>query len=385
MTLITACTVLCLLILLAAASRYTVKVGVPCGFEDRWQFTVSKGFIIAFSAVLIATSALRYGFIDTYAYRIMYTSVAEDISYVHNNTWGIEAGWLYFLRFLNFFSHNPQLMLLVCAAVITAAFVGVAKRYSADVCFSLLLYFCLTYMNTNNGLRQYTAAAITILAFPLLARPGFKRILLYVLLVLCAYQLHNSALVCLVIMVIVSGKPLNIRVLIAIALGAVFLVLPGDVNAYIAELFSQSKYLYYLEYTTGMGFMRAFITGILPGTLALSYYIKRRRGLRGIEYSEGVLLNITFINTVFVLMGLVMQYWARFAFYTEFAPIVLMPKLIYEFVGKKHYQIAAGVAVICYIFFFCYNIYVNMGYGAIDSFSADWTWLKNLWEAVKLW
>ena len=385
MVLISVCTILVLLTLLTAAVRRVPCSADSLGFDNRMRYVTDGRLLLIFALILIATSSLRQGFIDTYAYRIMYTSMAGDTSFVETNTWGIEAGWLYFLYFLNFISSNPQLMLFISAAVITAAYVLTAKKYSADVCFSLLIYFCITYLNTNNGLRQYVAAAITILAFPLLLKPNIKKVLLYMLCVLAAYQFHQSAWVCVLIMAVVLGKPLNFRVIVALGFCAAFLIFPGTVNDYIAEIFDESKYLYYLDYTAGMGALRALITGVLPCVLAVSYIMKKRRTLEIIEYKESVLLNVLFINTIFVLMGLVMQYWARFTFYTEFAPIVLMPKLICEFTGKKHYQTVSAVAVISYLFFFCYNVYVNIGYGSMDSFTADWTWLRQITEVFKLW
>ena len=80
---------------------------------------------------------------------------------------------------------------------------------------------------------------------------------------------------------------------------------------------------------------------------------------------------------MFSIMGLVMQYWARMAFYTAFAPFILMPKLIYEAFPRNRSAIKA-IAIVCYFIFFAYNVYVNIGYGAIGDFYFDVSWTGGL-------
>ncbi|NLT13725.1 MAG: EpsG family protein [Clostridiales bacterium] len=371
MLLISLCTILIFVVLLVGFKSSRVIHGEKIGFDGEYRLVAGKGVLIAFTLVLVLTSTVRYGFIDTYAYKIMYTSVRNNLSYVDTNGWGIEAGWLYFLYALNFISSNPKLMLFLSALIINAAFVKVTGKYSSDVCFSLLIYFSLTYLNTNNGLRQYVAAAITILAFPLLQRKKLSGYILYSLFVALAYQMHRSAIVCIPLLFVAYGKPLNLRTVAALGLGLFFLISPGTINEYLADLFSESKYASYLDMTHGMGFLRALITGIIPGVLALIYVISVKR--RGAELPpiESMLLNVLFMNVLFILMGLKMQYWARLGFYTSFASGIMMPKLIYHLTGKRNYKFIRLITAVCYLIFFGYNIYVNIGYGAMDSFQID--------------
>lgn len=373
MLLISICTILIFFVLLAGFKSNRVLTGEKTGFDGEYRLVAGKGVLIAFTLVLVLTSTVRYGFIDTYAYKIMYTSVRNNLSYVDTNGWGIEAGWLYFLYALNFISSNPKLMLFLSALVINAAFVKAAAKYSPDVCFSLLIYFSLTYLNTNNGLRQYVAAAITILAFPLLERKKLSGYVFYCLFIALAYQMHKSAAVCIPLIFVAYGKPLNLRTIAALGLGIFFLISPGTVNTYLAGIFSDSKYASYLDMTHGMGFLRALITGIIPGVLALIYVIGVKRRKAEFPHIEGILLNVLFMNVLFILMGLKMQYWARLGFYTSFASSVMIPKLIHNISGKRHYKFLRIIIGICYFIFFSYNIYVNIGYGAMDTFYIDLT------------
>lgn len=304
MLLISICTILIFFVLLAGFKSSRVLTGEKIGFDGEYRLVAGKGVLIAFTLVLVLTSTVRYGFIDTYAYKFMYTSVRNNLSYVDTNGWGIEAGWLYFLYALNFISSNPKLMLFLSALIINVAYVKVIKANSADVCFSLLISFSLNYLDTNNGLRQYVAAAITILAFPLLQRKKLSGYILYCLFVALAYQLHESAVICILLLVITYGKPLNFRTIAALGVGIFFIIAPETVNNFIGTYFDESKYVFYLDITKGMGILRALIVGIIPGVAALIYAIRKKRRGAELPYGEGILVNMLLLNSLFVLMGL---------------------------------------------------------------------------------
>ena len=148
--------------------------------------------------------------------------------------------------------------------------------------------------------------------------------------------------------------------------------MPGVMNQYIGDMFSDSKYLYYLDMSGGMTIFRAFVTGIFPAILAFLYLRKCKKYDVMIGYEEGILINILFINAMFIVMGIYMQYWNRMGFYTAFAPVVLMPKLAYDMFVRDQRRLVKVLAILCYFSFFAYNIYVNIGYGAINDFYFSW-------------
>ena len=367
MFLISLCTALVLFTLAAASFTRREVYNSAIGFNGRTRFEINRIYLILFCAILVLTSTLRHGFIDTYAYRIMYKEVRDNLGYIHDNKWGIEAGWLYFLYFLNYFTANPILMLFISALIINVAYTRTMHKYSADVAFSLLIYFCINYLDTNNGLRQFVAAGIVILAFPLLLK---KKFIIYALLVILAAQFHASVYVCLIFAFILPGKPFNFRVLIALAVCVVFFIAPNIINNTLEKIFADndSKYGMYLGNHFGMGIMRALIIGVIPLALAILHLWKCRIMRIEISKEDAMLINALVINSILVFMGLSMQYWARLCFYTSFAPMVLLPKLLYSFTGEKYFRLYKTIAMILYFVFFCYNVYVNIGYGAMDDF-----------------
>lgn len=373
MLLISICTVLCAMICLLGSSKQYVVSCPDNGFDGKWKFGVDKKIIIFFAIVLILVSTMRYGWIDTYAYKEMYIASRGNLSYVNSAPYGVEAGWLYFCYFLNFFSASPKLLLFISAIIIIGGYVSVIKKFSCDPIFSLIIFYCILYMDTNNGLRQMVASSLVIMSYPLLMDKKKWKYIVYFLVVFLATQLHTSANVCLLIAIIAVGKPFNKKIKLAVLFGMIFCLMPGIMNEYIGNIFSDSKYLYYLDMSAGMSFFRAFVTGIFPAVLAYFYLKKCKRHSILIDYREGILINLLFINTIFVLMGSYMQYWNRMGFYTAFAPIVLMPKLIQSFFVNKQRKVVKLLAIICYLLFFAYNIYVNIQYGAIKDFYISWS------------
>lgn len=370
MLLISFCALFCIIIL-HYGMRQSYFVSSPIGLDSQFIVCAPKDTLIAFCVILVFVSTMRYGFIDTYAYKYLYQEVRFNPTFITKGLWHIEAGWLYVMYFLNFISASPKLMLFLSALVIVGAYVKIIKDYSADVIVSLFLFFCLSYLDTNNGLRQMVAAAITMLAVPLLLK---KRFFYYACCIAIAYQMHNSAIVCAVIGVTVLGKPLNIRIKCFFLGALVFVFGSGMISGLLKKLFEDNKYSFYLDMNNGMSFLRALITGIIPAFLAGMYLHVSKLENRQIYSTEAFLINMVFVNTAFILMGFRMQYWNRFSFYTQFAPIVILPKLVCSFFTEKQYaQTFRTLMMLFYFVFFVYNVYVNYSYGALDKFYLDFS------------
>lgn len=102
MTLISICTILCVLIFFMGTNRQQVVECPVDGFSGEWKFKVDKNIVILFAIVLICVSTMRYGWIDTYAYKEMYLSSRGNLVYVNSATiW--RRSWLaLFLLFFKF-------------------------------------------------------------------------------------------------------------------------------------------------------------------------------------------------------------------------------------------------------------------------------------------
>ncbi len=329
--------------------------------------------------ILTIVSAVRHGFIDTYAYREMYRLSRDNFDYVGTGAgWGIESGWLFTCYLLNYICSSPNFILLLSALLINYAYINSIENYSEDISFSLWMYFCLSWLDTNNGLRQFAAAALTIIMLPLLLNQSNdpkKRITAYVfycLVVFFAMQWHNSAKVCIPIMAVALGKPMNWKTWCAFLLCIAFILGLDFAKDLFVEGSGDTKYadMYLGSTAGGMGLPRAIVMGIVPLFFILLYLFKCHHEKLSISHSDGILINILLMHCAFTLLGLKIQVLSRLCFYTYFVYFLIMPKLM-KSVLKEDYMSARTVAICCLTFYFWYNVYVNYLYHAIQSFYID--------------
>lgn len=366
MILISFCTIIIILVLLSTVSINGYKI-IYRGRE--YKLDINTWGIILFEFILIITSSIRYGFIDTYAYRIMYRLSKENLEYVYSAPWGVESSWLYLFYLLNKISTDPKLMQLVVSSVIISAFVYIIRKYSADTALSLWIFFCLVYMGTNNGIRQYFAMAITLWAFPLIIK---KKYITYILITFIASQIHTSALICLLIPLIATGTYMNIRVKSLIVICMCFMFFPKIVNQWFSFIFGESKYVDYFSSTkAGMSILRAIVTAGVPQILAKCYVSNSKKIGIKLSKEKSLLLNILILDVVFTIMGIYMQYWARVGAYFSFASICLIPIMIREVFTKNNQKFLKILVIILYFIFFTYNIYTYFISGDLNSFRLD--------------
>lgn len=281
----------------------------------------------------------------------------------------MEDGWYYLNYYLNFISHSPKMILGLVAVVILSAYILLIKKYASDPVFSLLLFFFLEFMDTNNGMRQMLAAGLAMIGYVFFLKRKWWGYLIFVGLVVLGMQFHKSVEIVFVLMFLVLGKPINSKIKLTLVLCIIFVALPTVFQSTFEKYFEDSEYFGYMMSTeNGMSFMRGLVVAIVP--LVFTFIYKRKVGM--FDRDEAVMVNFTVLNSVFVLMGLVMQFWARLSFYTAFAPMIMMPKYINTIFSPKYRNIVKPIAILLYFGFFAYNIYVNNEYGAMKNFY--WSW-----------
>ena len=338
-----------------------------------------KKYIWIFIGILTLISSVRHGFIDTYAYRIMYRNSRYNFDYIGTGAgWGIEYGWLFTCYLLNFISSSPNFILLISALLINYANVNSIQKYSEDVTLSLWMYFCLNWLDTNNGLRQCNAAALTIIALPLLInqkqdiRHRFLYYVGYVFVVFCAMQWHNSVKVCIPMMFVVIGKPMNWKTWMVMFICLAFFSGIDMAKEVFIQGAGETKYaeMYLNKTSGGLGIPRAIVMGIIPFIFIVLYLYKCHKTVLYISYTDGIMINFLLMQSAFTLLGLKIQALARLCFYTYFVYFLIMPKLMKVVMGSKYKQ-SRIIAIVCLTFYFCYNVYVNYLYHAIQAFYFD--------------
>lgn len=371
MLLISVCSIVFfLLMIMGYATQKKVSL-VEEGFPDSNVYYVNNQTYFFVFLLLVSVSTLRFGFIDTYAYKDVYKLCANYDYVTNSNVHDMEEAWYYLNYALNQISHSPKMIIGLTAILVIGSYVFIIKKYSTDPLFSLILFFCLQYLDTNNGMRQMLAASIVIIAYHLLLQKKLWCYIGFVLLVFIGMQFHESAKITFVIALLVMGKSLNIRTLATFLISLVFVAAPSAFRSTFEQLFAEDSYAdYILGAARGMGEMRGIVVAVVPLIFTFIYVkmVKKEQ----ITPTDSLMINMVVINSVFVLMGLTMQFWARLAFYTSFAPMIMMPKYINVLFPQKYRSILKPIIIVLYFIFFAYNIYKNVGYGSMDAFYASW-------------
>ena len=182
-------------------------------------------FSYSWLSVLIALIPLVYivgmrGWVaDTIVYRFNYLNVVpSELSGLSDYMSGHpKDSSFYFLTALIkiFITKNPDVYFLILALFQGLCVVYVFRKYSIRFELSYYLFIASTdyFSWMFNGIRQFTAVCICLLATPFLLK---KKYIQVIVIIVIASLFHRSALLCLAIMLIVHGEVWNKRTVLFI-------------------------------------------------------------------------------------------------------------------------------------------------------------------------
>lgn len=155
----------------------------------------SEMFAIMASLPLICVSAIRYNVgTDFKPYWQMYINNGEK------NGRGVEPGYTLLVHFLRLFSKNPQFFFIVSSIIVCGLYFYTMYRESESFPISVFLFVTTReYFRQMNGVRQYLAVALILLALPCLKKKKWIKV---IILTLLAASFHYSAVVFLMFAVL---------------------------------------------------------------------------------------------------------------------------------------------------------------------------------------
>lgn len=328
------------------------------------KYRYSILLILVFWCALVFVAGFRNGFVDTETYRQLYESVGTDYAFAFSDDMKLETGFKLLMIFLNRITPDSQILIFFTSFIILSFEIRQICKYGSDISFSLALYFLLSFMGTMNGIRQCLAAAILFLAFDWILN---RKTIPYILLVLLVSTIHTSALVCIPLYFILSGKCLNPGIWIFFtAILAVFMF-PTTADNFLLRILEDSTYEEYVTNQEKMGAMRLFVAAV-PTMLALLYSYFAKVNHSPVSRVTSVLINMQLVSFGFTLMGLKMLYYARLSMYVSYANILLLPTTINGCFRSKDTVLVKAVTIILYAIFFTYQIFSYDKYGYMSSF-----------------
>lgn len=267
---------------------------------------------------------------------------------------GKDVGFNLFQMVLQGFTKEPQVLIFLTALITNLLIMMTFYQYSRV--FELSLYVYITsglFLVSMNGIRQFMAAAIIFAATKYLIEGKWKT---YMLIVLVAATVHQSALILIPIYFIVRRKAWTWTTLVFLFISILIVMGYGQFSTVLFSAIESTQYGHYKDFAGGgANILRVIIYG-LPILLA---YLGREK-LRTICPYSDYIVNLSILTFIFMLISTQNWIFARMTIYLGLYNIILISWICKVFAEKDQKLIYYGILV-CYLIYFYYEHVISLG------------------------
>ena len=374
----------CVFLMYLSQTYYPVETQLDGPQTGKRHFMLRRAdiFMIVVIAWMTCFSFLRESYNDTASYisDFMYLSDPLDRFLKNNNLLEVGSNSLFqlYMSVVHNFTSNYHIFFFFPAIISSFVSVKFFKRYSANIAFSLLIFYSIgTYVMYIAAMKQSIAVGFLLLALPYAID---KKYIKYYILVFIAMLFHTHAFVFLVVPLF-FGKPwgkvtwfLLAAVLISMAtydvtFGALMnTALSMGISIVDWELFDGHS----------INLIRVVVYWI-PALLAL---FLRNRLFSDSTRTENLFANLSigaaFVITIGLRQGA--NLFARMAAYYEIAVGITLPWMINKLFTKQSAQLVSIAAIVLYFVYFLYEFGVSKNFGADYSAITLWQFLQSLFS-----
>lgn len=153
---------------------------------------LNRNATIIFSRTFAFLSFMPLTFVMAVRYYVG-TDYGSYYSFFYSMPEYVESGYRLLNNVLNIFFDDPQSIFIVSAVIICGCYFYLIYKESASPVYSILLFvLCKDYFIAMNGMRQYLATAIMILALPYIKE---KKIIKSLIFLIIAFLFHKSIII----------------------------------------------------------------------------------------------------------------------------------------------------------------------------------------------
>lgn len=326
--------------------------------ENKWK---KNTLILCSFLILFLVSALRYNVGTDYANYTKWFNDIQGFSF-HYINFGFNA----VIFFIKLFSHNAQWLFAISSLLILSCVYYAAVQNEKEYDMVLYLFVALGfYFSTLNGIRQWIAIGIFMVAYQYIIKKDFKK---YTLLVLLASLFHTTAIFLIPIYFWLNAKVRDKTKIIAIILS---IVLFKFINLYkLMALFLKvclpSFYWRYIaagvDLSKGVG---SFLPFLLCVGMFIFYLLFSKKFLEKMpEELFEQKKNLSYILTIFSIMNTVNNLFSRFSLYFIPMIIFLLPD-VYLIIDEKYKKYAKILIIICGVIFLTVNTLLKNSNGPL--------------------
>ena len=341
-------------------TKSEVVLGVQ---EERWYWIIA---FLAFLPVLIMAGNRSYGIGDTFAYKQSFLAMPDTLDgmadYMAKNT--KDAGFYFFSSLIKIYiSDDPRVWLWIIAIIQSLLLVSFFRKYSSSYIISYFLFVVsgeyISWM--FNGMRQFLAVTIVLLAVPFIAKKKYIRAILIVLL---ASTIHQTALLMIPIMFVVQGEAWNKKTVIYVLLIMAAVLFINQFTDFLEESLAGTQYSNVVaEYKelkdNGTSFLRVLVFSV-PTIMSLIFRDKiNARGNKFVMLSVNMSVASTGIYIVSMLTSGI--FIGRLPIYCSLFNYLLLPWMLREMFDISIRTIVYTVMVMFYLVFYWFQMGVTWG------------------------
>lgn len=259
--------------------------------------------------------------------------------------------------------NRVTLYLFIIAAIQCFLIFKVFRKYTVGFVTAFFLFIASAdfFSWIFNGMRQFTAVAITVACFPFILK---KKYTLAIIGILFASLFHQSALLMLPFVFIVQGKAWNKKTLFFIAASILAVMFVDRFTNILDTLLAETQYKNVVSdwkewNDDGTNALRVFVYSI-PALLSLV-------GIRYIRHADDPVINIC-TNMAIVSMGMYVVSMftsgiliGRLPIYFSLYGYILLPWLIQHIFTDKSAKLVQLCMVGGYLVFYYYQMHLTWG------------------------
>ncbi|MDR7239986.1 transmembrane protein EpsG [Neobacillus drentensis] len=289
------------------------------------MFKPNKTLVFGVLLSLVLVSGLRANIGDTGAYKHIYI--------INNFTWEYvrtqkDIGFGIIQMILKKYTNDPQILLFATALLTNALIIFVFYKYSRFIELSIYVYITNGFFLTSmNGIRQCLAAAIIFAATKYLMNGSWKR---YMLVVLIASTIHQTALVLMPIYFIVRRRAWTKVAFIFIILAIIIVIGFSQFSELLFAAIKDTQYGGYKDFAEGgANVIRVAVEG---APLFIAFL--GREKLRSIFPNSDYIVNMALLGLIFMIISTQNWIFARFAIYFSLYQFILISWIVKLFKAK---------------------------------------------------
>lgn len=327
---------------------------------------VAPWFAVMAVLPLVYFASVRGTVGDTGFYIEEFGKMPAELSGVDAYISGVQKdkGFYYVSALLKCLIGNRVILYLFIVAAIQCYFVfKIFRKYTPAFTTAFFLFIASTDSVSwiFNGMRQFTAVAITLGCFPFILK---KKYIPAIIGILAASLLHQSALLVLPFVFIVQGKAWNKKTIFFIVASIIAVLFIDRFTDILDTMLAETQYKNVVSdweswNDDGTNVLRVLVYSV-PALLSLI-------GIRYVRYEDDPVINIC-VNMSIVSMGLYVVsmftsgiFIGRLPIYFSLYGYVLLPWLIRHMFAEKSAKLVQMGMVAAYIVFFYYQMHFAWG------------------------